>query len=139
MTRALSYTHFFKLQQGQNKVRIQGLPSTLDTHSVRVSGLGDARLFDIVSTVKSDDAQTYAPDTSSEVIRILKVKILALEAEKSVREQESQFLVKYAQTLTGEHVTPVELGQFLDKYLERERKNLEAVRSPFCVSCFLIY
>lgn len=90
-----------------------------------------------MSTVKSDNAQTYASDSSSEVIRNLKVKILALEAEKSVRGQESQFLVKYAQTLTGEHVTPVELGQFLDKYLERERKNLEAVGSSFCKLCFL--
>jgi len=139
VTRALSYTYFFKLQQGQNKVHIQGLPSTLDTHSVRVSGLGDARLFDTVSTVKSEDAETYAPDSSSDVIRALKVKILALEAEKSVREQESQLLVKYAQTLTGEHFTPVEMGQFLDKYLERERNNHEAVRSPFCIPCFFIY
>lgn len=36
-------------------------------------------------------------------------------------------MVKYAQTLTGEHVDPVKMGEFLDGYLEREHKRLEAV------------
>jgi len=40
---------------------------------------------------------------------------------------ESQLLVNYAQTLTGEHVGPVKMGEFLDGYLEREHKRLEAV------------
>jgi len=37
-------------QAGQNRIRITGLPGVIDPDSIRVSGLGQARLFDIVCT-----------------------------------------------------------------------------------------
>jgi hypothetical protein len=93
-----------------------------------VSGLGDARLFDVVCTIGTNKASSYEPSSSSEVIRTLLVKKTALENEKAVRETESQILLKYAQTLSGEHVTPTQMGQFLGSYVDQGRKIIQAVR-----------
>lgn len=56
------------------------------------------------------------------------MKKRALESEKTVREHESHILLKYAQTLSGEHVTPIQMSQFLESYVIQGRKNVEAVR-----------
>jgi hypothetical protein len=119
-------------QKGQNKVGIRGLPSTIDTHSVRVSGLGEARLFDVVCTVGTNKAASYEPSSSSEVIHTLRAKQTALESEKAVREMESQLLLKYAQTLSGEHVTPTQMGQFLESYVTQGRKTVQDVSFTIC-------
>lgn len=115
------------MQAGQNKVEIRALPSTIDTSSVRVSGLGEARLFDIVCTVGSKATTYHDKDSTSEVIRLLNVKKQALESEKRVREHEADFLVSYAKTLHGEHITPSQMAQFLESFVDQGRKNTEAV------------
>lgn len=119
-------TDFF-LQAGQTKVVIKGLPSTIDTRAIRVSGLGDARLFDVVCTISNDKDASYAPESSVEIIRRLNVKKHALESEKRVREHEADLLVNYAKTLTGEHVKPPQMSQFLETFVEQGRKNLDSV------------
>ncbi|KDR78599.1 hypothetical protein GALMADRAFT_244048 [Galerina marginata CBS 339.88] len=119
-------TFTLDLKKGQNKVEIRGLSSSIDTHSVRVSGLGDARLFDVVCTLGNNKAASYAPESSSEVIRTLLVKKAGLESERAVRQQESQLLLKYAETLNGEHVTPTQMAAFLESYVDRGRKTLQA-------------
>jgi hypothetical protein len=93
-----------------------------------VSGLGDVRLFDVVCTIGTNKASSYEPSSSSEVIRTLLVKKGLLESEKAVRDSESQLLFKYAQTLSGEHVTPTQMGQFLGSYVDQGRKIVQAVR-----------
>jgi len=57
----------------------------------------------------------------------LKVKKQALESEKRVREHEADLLVGYAKTLTGEHVSPAQMGAFLEGFVEQGRKNVVAV------------
>ncbi|PBK67849.1 hypothetical protein ARMSODRAFT_937831 [Armillaria solidipes] len=118
-----------ELKVGQNTVEIRGLPSTIDTHSVRVSGLGDARLFDVVCKFGNNKSTAYAPDSLAETIRILKAKKSVLESEKRVREHEADILVQYAKSLTGEFVAPVQMTQFLQSFVEQGRKNTEAVSS----------
>ena len=102
-----------------------------------MSGLGDARLFDVVCTIGTNKASSYEPSSSSEVIRTLLVKKSALESEKAVRETESQLLLKYAQTLSGEHVTPTQMGQFLGSYVDQGRKIVQAVRITIHISMAL--
>jgi hypothetical protein len=102
-----------------------------------VSGLGDARLFDVVCTIGTNNASSYESSSSSEVIRTLLVKKTALESEISVRETESQLLLKYAQTLSGEHVTPTQMGQFLGSYVDQGRKIVQAVRIIMHILMFL--
>lgn len=104
------------------------MSSTIDTESVRISGLGDARLLDIVTTVKNASVEDVSPTSSDEVIRTLEEKIAALESATTIREQESALLIKYGETLTGEHVSPVQMDNFLTTYVDREKKVLEEVR-----------
>ncbi|TFK68241.1 hypothetical protein BDN72DRAFT_769601 [Pluteus cervinus] len=113
------------LQPTQNKIEIVGLSSAIDTRSVRVSGLGEARLFDVVCTV--EDTKAHDPDALTEEIRKLTVKKASLEGEKEVRASEANFLVSYAKTLNGEHVKPSEMASFLSEFVEQGRKNVVAV------------
>ncbi|KAF5379823.1 hypothetical protein D9615_005794 [Tricholomella constricta] len=115
------------LKVGQNKIEIKGLPSIIDTHSVRVSGLGDARLYDVVCTVGANNDASYASDSIAEIIRLLQVKKVELENEKRVRRNEADLLVDYAKTLTGEHVPPTQMNSFLESFVEQGRKNLRAI------------
>ncbi|KAJ7629708.1 hypothetical protein DFH06DRAFT_1284783 [Mycena polygramma] len=110
------------LQSGNTKIEITELPSCIDTQSVRVSGLGDARLFDVVCTTR--DGGKSKP---SEAVRLLKAQKLALEGEKRVRDHESDLLVSYARTIKGEHVAPHEMNEFLQSFVEQGKKNLQAV------------
>ncbi|KAH9481857.1 Protein F37C4.5 [Psilocybe cubensis] len=116
-----------QLQTGQNKIKIRGLSSCIDTQSIRVSGLGDARLFDVTCTHADSNAALYLPGSAAEIKRTLLVKKAALESEKAVREQESKLLWQYAQTLNGEHVTPTQMGLFLESYVERGHKIVSAI------------
>ena len=128
MSSSICQSHVVQIPQaGQNKVQIESLPSTIDTHSVRVSGLGDARLSDVVCTIGADNEASYSPDGPSELIRLLTVQKQALEQEKDMRDREAELLVNYAKTLTGEHVTPVNMSSFLGDFVEQGRLNLKAV------------
>ncbi|KAG6855766.1 hypothetical protein H0H87_011135 [Tephrocybe sp. NHM501043] len=120
--------HFsLNLKAGQTKVEIRGLPGSIDTHSVRVSGLGEARLHDVVCTIGVSKDTSYASDSPSEIIRLLQVKKNALESEKRVREHEADLLVNYAKTLSGEHVPPSQMSSFLESFVEQGRKNLNEI------------
>ncbi|KAG6849296.1 hypothetical protein H0H93_009651 [Arthromyces matolae] len=117
--------HFsFNLKAGQTKVEIRGLSGSIDTHSIRVSGLGEARLYDVVCTIGVSKDTSYASDSPSEIIRLLNVKKQSLENEKRVREHEADLLVNYAKTLNGEHVQPTQMSTFLESFVEQGRKNL---------------
>ncbi|KAF4613467.1 hypothetical protein D9613_008122 [Agrocybe pediades] len=121
------------LKKGQNKVQITGLSSSIDTRSLRVSGLGSAaRLSDVVCKVDRgalfDDAANADSHSSTEQLRDLSAKKEALESEKNIREQESELLFKYGQTLSGNsQVSPGEMTAFLDQYFARGKKILESI------------
>ncbi|KAJ7062781.1 hypothetical protein C8F01DRAFT_1251594 [Mycena amicta] len=114
------------LQSGNTKIDITELPSCIDTHSVRVSGLGEARLFDVVCTTRKNTS-LFKPAPPSETVRQLRAQKAALLGQKRVRDFESDFLVTYAKTLSGEHVTPAQMGEFLQSFVSSGQKNLESV------------
>jgi hypothetical protein len=116
------------MQTGSNKIVISGLPSAIDTHSLRVSGLdGTVRLSDVTCIVNK--AKDTASDTTSEQIRVLKVKKNTLEAERLVREREAELLVGYAKTITAEHVKPSEMEAFLKSFVSQGNASLGAANS----------
>ncbi|KAG5720441.1 Protein F37C4.5 [Termitomyces sp. T112] len=115
------------LKAGQTKVEISGLSESIDTQSVRVSGLEQARLYDVVCTIGGGKDMSYVPDSPSEIIRLLQVKKHALESEKRVREHEADLLMNYAKTLSGEHVLPNQMNTFLESFVERGRKNIKDI------------
>ncbi|KAG6907376.1 hypothetical protein DXG01_009105 [Tephrocybe rancida] len=110
------------IQAGRTKVEIRGLPGSIDTHSVRVSGLGKARVACTIGV-----SRDYVPDSASEIIRLLQVKKRGLESERRVREHEADLFVNYAKNLTGEHVTPSQMSTFLESLVEQSRKNSNEV------------
>ncbi|EAU85229.1 hypothetical protein CC1G_06245 [Coprinopsis cinerea okayama7 len=118
------------VDKGQSKLEIRGLSSSIDTHSVRVSGLGDVRLHDVVCTVEQSRSGGFAASTlddSAELIRSLNVERSAIEKRKAVRETEAQLLNKYANSLNGEHVAPTQLLQFMESYVKQNQKILEEI------------
>ncbi|KAH0585650.1 hypothetical protein H2248_008872 [Termitomyces sp. 'cryptogamus'] len=115
------------LKAGQTKVEISGLSESIDTQSVRVSGLEQARLYDVVCTIGGGKDMSYVPDSPSEIIRLLQVKKHALESEKRVREHEADLLMNYAKTLSGEHVLPTQMNTFLESFVEQGRKNIKDI------------
>ena len=114
------------IQAGSNKIQISDISSSIDTESVRISGLGDARLFDVVCTIEKKQDADLTPDSPSEVIRQLEINKRALENRKCALEQEAEFLVAYAQTLKGEHVDTSAMIEFLNSFVTRRRESLEA-------------
>ncbi|CAK5280711.1 unnamed protein product [Mycena citricolor] len=113
------------LQPGNTKIEITELPSCIDTQSVRVSGLGEARLFDVVCTALAPGSKPTAAE--GEAVRLLLKEKQLLESQRSVHDHESDVLVNYAKTLKGEHVPPAEMVEFLQSFVQQGRKNLEAV------------
>jgi hypothetical protein len=87
--------------------------------------LGQARLFDVVCTVENNIGP--GKDSSSEVIRLLKKRKRELESQKGMLETQAEILVQYAKTLTGEHITPSDMSQFLDTFSDHSRKGLGAL------------
>ncbi|KAG5652604.1 hypothetical protein H0H81_004386 [Sphagnurus paluster] len=117
--------HFpLDLEAGQTKVEISALPSTIDTQSVRVTGLGNARLHDVVCRIAS---AFFAPSDAAEAVRRLRVRRLTLDTEKRVREYEADLLVSYGKTLGGAHVQPEDMTEFLGKFVDMGQKNLAAI------------
>lgn len=120
-----------QLSQGQTKVEIQGLSSSIDTHSVRVSGLGDARLHDVVCTVEQESEKQpfdyIASLNDAERMRALEVKRTAVMKRKILRENEGQLLIHYAQSLKGEHISPSEMLEFMGNFTTQSNKILDTV------------
>ena len=109
-------------------MEIRGLSSFIDTHSVRVSGLGSAaRLLDVACTIATSKSASYLPDSSTEVIRKLRVRQSTLEKERMLRNNESQLLLAYAETLNGEHVNPQQMTAFLEGFMQQGKKIIQAV------------
>lgn len=110
------------IQSGQNDIAIVGLSSYVDIDSVRVTGLGDARLFE--ASCKIQKRETWRKSDSSEAsdperIRLLRDKKGLLTQEKNICESATFLLRDYGKTLSGDHVTPADADTFIDQYIAR--------------------
>ena len=95
---------------------------------MRVSGLGSAaRLLDVACTIATSKSASYLPDSSTEVIRKLRVRKNTLERERTLRNNESRLLLAYAETLNGEHVNPQQMTAFLEGFMQQGKKIIQAV------------
>ncbi|THU98378.1 hypothetical protein K435DRAFT_856726 [Dendrothele bispora CBS 962.96] len=79
-----------------------------------------------------DISETTDPE---ETLRILKVRLASLQSQQKVREQEADLLMAYSGSLSAQYAPPCKkqdggegfsIGKFLDDFLERGRKNVEA-------------
>ncbi|KXN84374.1 Protein F37C4.5 [Leucoagaricus sp. SymC.cos] len=115
------------LQAGQNKLVISQLPSTIDSQSVRVAGLNFSGsnttfLSDVVCSTSE-----AAEDASKAIIHALEVQKNTLTHEKRVLDTQADVLVKYANSLTGEHANPKVMNNFLGTFVEHGKSNIHAI------------
>ena len=107
------------MQSGRNEVEIYDLSSAIDVDSARVTGLGDARLFEVSCKIQKPEPWNASPDSALERIRALKAKKATLAQEKRNAELAARLLREYARTLSGPSVPPADADAFLDRYLAR--------------------
>lgn len=81
----------------------------------------------MVCTIQKKQAIDISVDHPSEVIRLLETKKNGLQSQKRVMEHQADLLVSYAKTLTGEHVSPTAMSDFLKSFVTKGSENLEAV------------
>lgn len=114
-----------QLAAGQNKIEIKSLPGTIDTKSIRISGLGHARLHDVVCLL--NQRKRPGPTDSSEVIKALRKQRQQVEQEKNSLEHEARILADYSKTLKAEHVSPADVAEFLKSYGGHVKSGIDAV------------
>ena len=108
-------------------MKISALPSSIDTESARVTGLGDAAvLFDVVCAVSTDQVRSMHADVQSEVLKDLERRKSVLTGEKGMRKHQADILAQYGQTLNAEHHDVSVLNDVLDNLVVRSRDTLEA-------------
>ncbi|KAI0037214.1 hypothetical protein K488DRAFT_39409 [Vararia minispora EC-137] len=107
------------LQAGENKVEIRSLPSSIDTESARVTGLGDAQLFDVVCSVSGVPSISSA-NSSAEAIRLLTTKKRTLEEHVRNIDQVKSHVASYGASLKAEHIAPADAELFFDRVLARQ-------------------
>ncbi|KAJ1307066.1 hypothetical protein OPQ81_008045 [Rhizoctonia solani] len=103
------------LKNGQNHIRIERLPSGINEDSIRVDGTGTAVIFDVVYHAPSYE-HTCQASATSELRRALE----ALQKERSIAQQQSEFLGSYGKTLDSKNISIEDVQLFLDMFGPRQ-------------------
>ncbi|CUA67825.1 Protein F37C4,5 [Caenorhabditis elegans] [Rhizoctonia solani] len=103
------------LKNGQNHIRIERLPSGINEDSIRVDGTGTAVIFDVVYHAPSHD-QTRSSTATTNLRRALE----GLQKERSIAQQQSEFLGNYGQTLDSKSTNIEDVQRFLDMFGPRQ-------------------
>lgn len=104
-------------------MNIERLPNTIDRDSIRVEGLGNAAIFDVIYTPPpTEKAQTKKSLSLNEDLRALEKKIDSLKSEKAILNDQERVLADYAKTLNAEQTDVATLGNFLGVYKERRKQ-----------------
>ncbi|KAI0045247.1 hypothetical protein FA95DRAFT_1589849 [Auriscalpium vulgare] len=110
---------------GENKVEIRRLSGSINADSVRVAGLGDARLFDVVCALDTE-TDDDAPDSTPEAIRLLTAAQHKLAQRRDALTAVRSAMATYSQSLSGEHVSPEQADAFFEKYISRSESIADA-------------
>ncbi|KAF8268359.1 hypothetical protein EI94DRAFT_1728051 [Lactarius quietus] len=108
------------LQPGQSEIQISHLPASIDTESARVSGLGDAQLSDVVCSV-GRGIEEIDPQSTSEVLRKLRVKKAALFNDRNALDDISATMSCYSKNLPGGNASPDQAETFFENLLTRSQ------------------
>ncbi|CAE6450509.1 hypothetical protein ACGC1H_003472 [Rhizoctonia solani] len=103
------------LKKGQNHVRIERLPSGVNEDSIRVDGTGTAIIFDVVYHAPAHNSSRQTSATTD-----LQRALEALEKERSIAQEQSEFLEKYGQTLDSKSINIEDVQRFLDMFGPRQ-------------------
>ncbi|TDL15100.1 hypothetical protein BD410DRAFT_796682 [Rickenella mellea] len=107
-----------ELKDGQNDIEVKYLPACIDPDSLRVDGIGNAIIFDVIyhstspsNTPKHDPALTA-----------LHKQHATLTANGNILKHQSEILRKYSLSLTGRDATPDQLTHVLSLYSTNQAK-----------------
>jgi hypothetical protein len=92
---------------------------------VRISGLNSKNktyLSDVVCSTSE-----ASEDATSAAIHALQAQKSILTHEKKVLDVQADVLVKYANSLSGEHASPDVMNNFLSSFVEHGKSNIRAV------------
>ncbi|KAG8729594.1 hypothetical protein FRC11_008416 [Ceratobasidium sp. 423] len=103
------------LKKGQNHIRIERLPSGVNEDSIRVDGTGTAVIFDVIYHAPSRDGGRTAAATT-DLRRVLET----LQKERSVAQEQSEFLANYGRTLDSKSINIEDVQRFLDMFGPRQ-------------------
>ncbi|KZT61874.1 hypothetical protein CALCODRAFT_463690 [Calocera cornea HHB12733] len=106
-----------ELEAGQSEVQIIKLPTCIDESSLRVDGLGNAVIFDVIYERLTPERNV--PKASSEKVQELETQLASFKRELKVLQSQTKVLDDFSHTLTAKDVNPAELVYFLDILSER--------------------
>ncbi|KAG9037274.1 hypothetical protein FRB95_006217 [Tulasnella sp. JGI-2019a] len=104
------------LKAGQNEVHLKSLPNMIDEDSIRVEGLGNAVIFDVIYKPPPPASAPNAQDESHATLRSAVKQLAQLQSEKKILEDKVRFLNEYAKTVNAEKTDGGDLDKFLDLY-----------------------
>ncbi|KAG8976393.1 hypothetical protein FRB90_009181, partial [Tulasnella sp. 427] len=112
-----------ELKIGQNEVNIERLPNAIDRDSIRVEGLGNATIFDVIyNPPPTENYETKKSLSINEELRALEKKIQSLKSEQDILNDQKRVLADYSKTLDAEQTDVATLSNFLAVYKERRSK-----------------
>ncbi|KAH8115721.1 hypothetical protein DFH11DRAFT_1834901 [Phellopilus nigrolimitatus] len=107
-----------ELKDGQNSVEVKNLPTCLEESSIRVDGIGNATIFDVIY----HPAAPYDYEKYIDALTELHARASKLTADVAILDHQSKVLEEYAKTLTGKDTDAEHLEAFLDTYAARKSK-----------------
>lgn len=109
-------------QEGANEVEIAHLPTVLDQDSLRVDGIGNAVIVDVIyHPPTSNDSDKKHQDAVKDLTR----KRQVFEEEKAILAQQASVLEKYSSSLTAADATAGKLEEFMDVFV-KQKTHLDA-------------
>ncbi|CUA77937.1 Protein F37C4,5 [Caenorhabditis elegans] [Rhizoctonia solani] len=103
------------LKKGQNHVRIERLPSGVNEDSIRVDGTGTAVIFDVIYHAPSHGGNRQASASTD-----LQHALEDLQKERSIAQEQSEFLGNYGRTLDSKSINIEDIQRFLDMFGPRQ-------------------
>ncbi|KAF9649660.1 hypothetical protein BDM02DRAFT_3166452 [Thelephora ganbajun] len=112
------------LKAGNNLLEITGLSSTTDAESLRVTGLGNARLLVLVCNYDN-----YPDISDSDPIRAAQKELATLRTEVDTRVQQLELLSSYGKSLADKkNVTPDDATTFASQLVKKTIENKQAIK-----------
>lgn len=97
------------------------------TESLRVGGMGQAMLSDVVAiTPKSTSSKQDKSGKSAALVALEEEKGL-IESQRRVLDHQALILVNYSKSITGEHVAPDDMLSFLSSFITIGDDNAKAI------------
>ena len=104
-------------QQGTNEVEITQLPSSLEQDSIRVDGIGNAIISDVIYHPPSS---SQSNEQHTEGLKQLGTKKKILQDEKETLEKQEQMLERYSDSVSVKDTDASCLQTFLGVYQKRK-------------------